>query len=407
MVITGFRRTGKTYLLFGLINELLQSYSRGEVIYLNFEDERLPQKVEILSQLLGETQAVFGQKPKFLFLDEIQNIPGWSKWVRRILDTEEIKIFLTGSSSKISSLELPTELRGRALEKRVSPLNFREFLRFKQAPLDFEKIPFLESEQAKFDFLFDEFLLSGSLPEVVLGPPEKRDELLQSYFQTVVRKEIIERFKIKNEEALKTILRLLLNSTYFTVSKIYQQLKSLGLAVGKTTVNEYLSYIKSSYFLRDLLFYSASMLNQLQYPRKAYFVDNGFLTFLSTKFSKNYGRLFENFVFGELAKSYEEIFYYKDAAGYEADFVILEEGKAVTIYQVCYDLSDWETKEREVKALLRAGEKLDCRDLRLLTRYLAGREEEIGKIKTVAVNDFLTLAPATAKSLAEAAKNLG
>ena len=356
-VITGFRRTGKTYLLFSAIGKLLVSASRKDVVYLNFEDERIPQQTDFLSRLLPEIHAFYSQKPKYLFLDELQNIPFWSKWLRRILDTEDIRLFVTGSSSKMSSFELPTELRGRSWEQTVYPLNFSEFLRFKK-----------ENSLSMETVLFEEYLLWGGLPEVVLSPPAKRQELLQLYFQTVVRKEITDRFKIRNTTALKTVLKLILNSTYLTVSKLYNNLKSLGLAVGKTTLNQYVSYAESSYFLSLLRYYSPSMKNQLQYPRKPYFIDNGFLTSLSTKFSNNYGRLLENLTYWKLFKENENVFYHRDEKSREVDFIVMKNGNVSSIYQVCYDISDRETYDREVNSLVRLGKKFHCESLFLLTR---------------------------------------
>jgi len=356
-VITGFRRTGKTYLLFSAIEKLLVSASRKDVVYLNFEDERIPQQTDFLSRLLPEIHAFYSQKPKYLFLDELQNIPFWSKWLRRILDTEDIRLFVTGSSSKMSSFELPTELRGRSWEQTVYPLNFSEFLRFKK-----------ENSLSMETVLFEEYLLWGGLPEVVLSPPAKRQELLQLYFQTVVRKEITDRFKIRNTTALKTVLKLILNSTYLTVSKLYNNLKSLGLAVGKTTLNQYVSYAESSYFLSLLRYYSPSMKNQLQYPRKPYFIDNGFLTSLSTKFSNNYGRLLENLTYWKLFKENENVFYHRDEKSREVDFIVMKNGNVSSIYQVCYDISDRETYDREVNSLVRLGKKFHCESLFLLTR---------------------------------------
>lgn len=384
MVVTGFRRTGKTYLLFGLIKKLLEKYRRQEVIYLNFEDERIPQKTEILTQLIPTSQSLFGEKPKYLFLDGLQNIPNWSKWVRRILDNETIKLFVTGSSSKMSSFEIPSELRGRAWERKIYPLSFTEYLRFKNASIDKEKLDYLDEEKAKFAFYFNEYLLYGGLPEVVLTPEEKKLELLQGYFQTVVKREIIDRFQIRNEEGIKTVLKLLLNSTYVTVSRLYNSCKSLGLKVGKTTLNNYLSNIESSYFLKPLYFYSPSMRNQLQYPRKVYFIDNGFLTALSTKFSKNYGRLLENLIFWEFEKKNKEVFYYKDQKGNEVDFVIMEGGRTKSLYQVCWDISDFETEQRELKTLIKAGRKFGCNDLKIIT---AGAREELKeKVKVELIN---------------------
>ncbi len=367
-VITGFRRTGKTYLVYEAIKELLKTHTKEDVVYINFEDERIPlHTTDLLTDLIPEIQATFGKKPKFLFLDELQLIPNWSKWVRRILDTGEIRIFITGSSSKMSSFELPTELRGRSWETKVYPLNFSEFLHFKKELVDVKKMAYVKDEEAKYRYLFDEYLLFGALPAVVLAPQEKKQELLQLYFNTVVQKEIGERFKIENDVALRTLLKLLLNSTYITISKLTNSLKSMGIAVGKTTVDNYLSYIESSYFMKQLSIYNPVVINQLQYPRKVYFLDTGFMTALSTKFSKNTGRLFENVVFNKLSQLHETIHYYKDDNGNEVDFVVLEDIKVSALYQVSVDLTDEETRNREVKSLLKAGINLHCSKLYLVT----------------------------------------
>ncbi len=367
-VITGFRRTGKTYLVYEAIENLLKTYSKEEIVYINFEDERIPlPTTDLLTDLIPEIQATFGKKPKYLFLDELQLIPNWSKWVRRILDTEETRIFITGSSSKMSSFELPSELRGRSWETKVYPLSFSEFLLFKKETVDIQKMVYVKEEEAKYRFLFDEYLLFGALPAVVLTPPEKKQELLQLYFNTVVQKEIGERFKIDNDVALRTLLKLLLNSTYITISKLHNSLKSMGIAVGKTTVDNYLSYIESSYFMKQLSIYNPVVINQIQYPRKVYFVDTGFITALSTKFSKNTGRLFENVVFNKLSQLHETMYYYRDDNGNEVDFVVLEDNKTIALYQVSVDLADEATRNREVKSLIKAGVALHCANLYLVT----------------------------------------
>ncbi|PIY65111.1 AAA family ATPase [Candidatus Shapirobacteria bacterium CG_4_10_14_0_8_um_filter_39_15] len=367
MVITGFRRVGKTYLLYETIEKLLETYPREQVVYLNFEDERIiSPATDLLTDLLPEIQAVYGQKPKYLFLDELQLIPNWSKWVRRILDTETVQIFITGSSSKMSSAELPTELRGRAWETKVEPLTFKEFLRFKKTAIDKEKLTYVKEEAARFCFLFEEYITFGALPAVVLTQSEKKQELLQSYFQTVVQRDIAERYKIDNDVALRTLLKLLLNSSYITISKLTKNIKSLGIPIGKSTIDSYLSYIETSYFLNELYIHNPAVINQLQYPRKVYFVDTGFMTALSTKFSKNMGRLFENVVYHKLAQSKETMYYYKDNKGNEVDFAILGEDKTTALYQVCFDLTDEEILNREVKSLLKAKETLKCQNLNLL-----------------------------------------
>src|SRR3989338_6475296 len=256
-VITGFRRVGKTYMLYEAIEKLFKTgRHRDEVVYINFEDERIiAPATDLLTDLIPEIQAVYGKKPQYLFLDELQLIPHWSKWVRRILDTETIQIFITGSSSKMSSSELPTELRGRAWEIKVNPLTFKEFLHFKKVNIDFKKITFVKDEMARFRFLFDEYLTFGALPAVVLTSQEKKQELLQSYFQTVVQRDMAERHKINNGTTLKILLKLLLNSSYITISKLASSLKSMSIPVGKSTIVNYLSYIESSYFMNELYIY--------------------------------------------------------------------------------------------------------------------------------------------------------
>lgn len=388
-VITGFRRVGKTYMLYEAIEKLLETHSREEVVYLNFEDERIIEaSTSLLTDLIPEIQAVYGQKPKYLFVDELQLIPNWSKWVRRILDSESIQLFITGSSSKMSSAELPTELRGRAWEVKINPLSFTEFLRFKKVSIDFEKLKFVKDEMARFQFLFEEYLTYGALPAVVLTSQEKKLELLQSYFQTVVQRDIAERYTIDNDAALRTLLKLLLNSSYITISKLHNSLKSMSIPVGKSTVDNYLSYIKSSYFMNELYIHNPAVINQLQYPRKVYFVDTGFITALSTKFSKNMGRLFENIMFQKLARKNETVHYYKDDKGNEVDFAILSEGKTTALYQVSFDLTDEETQSREVRSLIKAGITLNCQNLNLLT-FEKSEVKIPQEIKLISAAEFL------------------
>lgn len=381
LVITGFRRTGKTYLLLSAISKLLQTYSNKDVFYLNFEDERIPLTTQVLTDLLPVFQARFGQKPKFLFLDEVQNIPLWSKYIRRILDNENIQIFLTGSSSKMSSFELPTELRGRCLEQKVTPLNFREFLIFKNEPPNPQK--------SRFDFLFNEYLTLGGLPEIVRARPEDKINILQEYFRTVIRREIMERFNLKNEEPLKTVAKLLLNSTYFSLSKIYRDLTSQGIKVGKNTVSNYFSYLSSAYLFAPISHFEYSLRGQLTRPQKAFFVDNGFIVTLSTRFSQNTGRLLENLVAWHLRAANKEIYYFQNVRKTdEIDFIVLDKGQPQELIQVCWDLSDRETQKREFGALLRTGKKLGCKNLMIIT---TGDSEKISlptPIKGVSLADF-------------------
>lgn len=388
-VITGFRRTGKTYLVFSAIHKILQNCSKKDVLYVNFEDERLPVRTETLTGLLPSFQSFFGQKPKYLFLDEVQNFPLWSKYIRRILDNENIQIFLTGSSSKMSSFELPTELRGRSLEHKVWPLTFREFLTFKNENLDKKALAFSDDQKSRFNFLLNEYLIYGSLPEIVLAPADNKMYIIQEYFKTVIRREIMERYQLKKEEPVKNTAKLLFNSTYFTLSKIYRDLTSQGMKLSKNVVGDYFDYLSASYLFTPLSHFSFSLRNRITKPRKAYFIDNGFITSLSTRFSQNQGRLWENLVCRELLSQDKEIYYWQNARKTdEVDFIVCDSGKPIRLVQACYDLSDSETQKREIGSLLRGGKKLQCQKLQIVTPTLLN--VPIPKdIEIITAKDFL------------------
>ena len=386
IVITGFRRTGKTYLTYHLIKRLLEekSKSREQVVYVNFEDERIPLEPTFLTSLLPTIKKTHTEQLEFLFLDEIQNIPNWSRWLRRVYDTEKIRFFVTGSSSKMSSREIPTELRGRFLEVKIYPLSFTEFLRFKGITINEETVEYSENESGKMMRALKEYLEFGGMPEVVLASEGKKAEIIHSYYNTVVRRDIIERFKIRNEESLKALLRLLLNSTSYTISKLYNTLKSLNFEVGKGTIQSYLSYIEDSYFIYSLPMFSFKIKNQLQYARKVYFVDTAFLNVLSARYTKNSGRLYENLVFIELKRRQandpnQNVYYWRSPRKEEVDFVLKHGLKVEQLIQVCYDVNDYDTKKRETKALLKASKELECNNLVVITEDYEAVEEINGK----------------------------
>ncbi len=373
IVITGFRRVGKTYIMLHLIKRLLKEKSRENMIYLNFEDERIPSKTEFLTLLTPTAKQLF-KKTDYLFLDEIQVMPNWSKWLRRVYDTEDMKIFVSGSSSKMSSKEIPTELRGRFLELKAFPLSFKEFLNFKAMEFKIKELNYSENKKAELLNALNEYLEYGALPEIVLSTEGKKIEIALSYYKTVVRRDIIERYKIKNEESLKALLRLILDSTKYSISKLYNTLKSLNYEIGKSTLQHYLHYIENSYFMFSVPIFSYKIKDQMQYPRKVYFIDNVFLTKVSTKFSKEYGRLYENTVALELKRRNRDICYWENPQHQEVDFVVKKGIKANQLIQVCYDINDPETKKRETIALLKASKELRCKNLFIITEDL---EKEI------------------------------
>ncbi len=380
VVVTGFRRIGKTYLLLHALQKLLKDKSREEVVYLNFDDERIPNRTEFLTELLPVIRSSMDQDIELLVLDEIQDMPNWSKWIRRINDSEDIRLLITGSSSKVSSREIPTELRGRCLEVRLFPLSFREFLEFKELRINTKRVPYSEKESVKLNKALNEYLQFGGMPEVVLLPKERKYETLQEYYRTVVQRDIAERYNIKNDEGLKALLRLLLNSTQYSVNKLYNTMKSMNYHIGKTTLQNYISYIESSYFICSLQIFSPKVKDRLQHPRKVYIIDTGFINALSVRLSKNMGRLYENVVAVELMRRTSGaewgLHYWKNGNGKEVDFVVVQGLAATQLIQVSYDVDDPNTKKRETRALVQAAKELGCSNLLIITK----NEESIEKV---------------------------
>ncbi|MEA3494718.1 MAG: ATP-binding protein [Bacteroidota bacterium] len=368
IVLTGFRRVGKTTLLFDLAIKL-QKKNPKNVLYINFEDERIPIETSFLTGLSEAILEFYPNPPQFILLDEIQLIPNWSKWLRRMYDNTDFRFYVTGSNSKMSSAEIPTELRGRFIELYISPLNFKEFLNFKDFNKELTDIEYRKSDFIKLKKLLDEFIFDGGLPEIVLENNNLSKDIAQSYFATVVSRDIIERNLIKNTFALKTIIKQLVQSQTFTISKMYNSIKSMQIDIGKNTISEYIGFIEGSYFFRFLTCFSFKVRKSMMLPRKVYCIDRIFLSALSTKFSKNTGWYYENTVASSLFNTDKEVYYWKSVdSSYEVDFVIRKEEKTIALVQVSFDIENQDTLKRELRALITASKELNCDKLILITR---------------------------------------
>jgi len=342
----GFRRVGKTYLLF----QVAKKIGKEHTFYLNFEDIRI--KDIKFSDFLKILREYYGKKKTVLLLDEIQEIERWDRWLRSLNDIPNIFVYVSGSSSKLGLENIPSRLRGRTFSITIFPLDFEEFLKFKG---ENPNIP-----DSIIRNHLNEYLEYGGMPEIVMENSKGKKLLTaDEYFNTFVSRDLIEKHKIRNEPAIKFIIRYLLDATQFTHSKLYNTLKSCGYEVGKGTLLEYIDYLKES-FLFNFLHIYASAKRKEQYPKKVYTIDNIFLRRFSTKFGTS--RLMENLVAIELLrrKAYLnpnlEIFYFRTKEGYEVDFLIKEGLKVRQLIQVSYANSFDEVEEREIRALLHAKE---------------------------------------------------
>jgi len=381
VVITGFRRSGKTYLLFDFVRKI----GKNKCIYINFEDERIPERTEVLTNLTSILKK-YSNRIKFLLLDEIQNIPLWSKWLRRMIDTENYQIFITGSSSKLSSNEIPTELRGRAISVSLFPLSFKEFLDFKNVK---------NTDTEKIEELIKEYIEFGAFPEIVLSEKGKKFFIIEDYYNTFLTRDIIERHNVKQKEVFNILIQILLNSTYFSISKLANNLKGIGYRVGKGTLANYIRYLKEALFIYPVEIFTPSIKKSLQCPRKVYFIDNFFIKRFSSKFSENYGRLMENIIAIELFKNVSsnpalKIFYWKDYYGKEIDFVVMENLVVKELIGISFISNEMDIEEREIDSMVKGSKIFKTDNIKLITWKLECEKNINGKkIKFIPLWKFL------------------
>ena len=368
-VLVGVRRTGKSYMLYHYIQQLLAvGHKWDEMLYLNFEDERLENfDTEDFNKLLECHQEMYGKRP-MLFLDEVQNIDSWHKFARRMADAK-YTIFITGSNAKMLSGEINTTLGGRFLIAEVYPYSFKEFLAVHQ--VSFGEIDLLATEgRARVIRTFDEYLRYGGLPAAALLPA-KRD-YLSSIYQKIYMGDIIARNKITNVAGIRVLVRKMAESVCRPISynRINNLLSSVGGKLSLATTIKYVEYCEEAWLLLRLRNY-ASALADKESNCKYYFIDTGILgLFLIDKDAM----LLENLVAIQLFRIYGHdidngrIFFYHD--GYEVDFYIPDDELAI---QVCYSLHDEDTRKRETEALQKLPNRLSCKR-RLILTY---DEEEI------------------------------
>ncbi|EDY34178.1 hypothetical protein ABOONEI_2862, partial [Aciduliprofundum boonei T469] len=382
ITLVGLRRTGKTYLLYQTIQKLIERGMRIErLFYINFEDERignmdskdLSQIVEIYRKYNPDAKSMY------LFLDEIQNVKGWEKFVRRLLERRNARLFITGSSSKLLSKEIATTLRGRSLSYHLFPLSFKEFLKFKEFKL---REPLIEDDRGMIKKYLDEYTNFGGFPEIVNYEEILKIRTLQEYLDLIVYKDLVERYGIKKIGVMKALIKATVKNfgNRISVKKLYNSLGS-GNELSKNKIYEYFSYLDDIGFVIPVRKFSYSEIESMRSMPKLYVVDNGFPTLYGMK---DMGRRIENIVAVELMrrKYYynptQEFAYYM-AGNKEVDFVVYEGQRVKELIQVCYDVSDINTKNREIDALIRASKELKCNDLKIITWDHEGQEEVEGK----------------------------
>ena len=362
VAVIGVRRGGKTSFLWQCLADRLAAGSpRESLLMLGLEDDRLAGiKASDLSWLVEE---YFSQYPAYrdkrsvtFFLDEIQLVPGWELFARRLIDTEKVDLFLSGSSAKLLSREVATSMRGRALETTIYPFSFREALRHAGAEPDREWLSLPKAARSMLDNRLRRYLVEGGFPEAQGASVRDRSALLNSYVDVVVLRDVIERHAISNPLALRWMQRHLLGSpaAMFSIQKYYDALKSQGIPVGKDSLHAYLAHFEDAFLITTVSLHSDSERRRMVNPRKAYPVDPGLIPLFERAGSANTGQALETVVLLELLRRGYSVSYVLTKEGWEVDFFAQAPGRKSLLIQVTADVQSAATRDRELRSLISA-----------------------------------------------------
>ena len=391
-VVIGMRRTGKTFLLYQEMGRLAaEGIPKSDMLYVNFEDDRLyPLEPTVLDDLL---EAFFRRNPGtrergcYLFLDEIQTVPGFARFARRVIDTLPARLYLTGSSASLLHTDVATEFRGRGFAVEVFPMSFAETARHRGIEVDPavpSPSPRLRSHlRAHLDW----YLEIGGFPEVVDVPQPLRIQILQDYVELVLLRDVIERHGVENAVAARAFSRVLLQSTgrRFSVNKVHQDLRSRGIPVSKDTLHALLGHFEDAYLVHTVPVFSASERVIASNPRKVYAADPGLAAAVSHVTATDLGLRLETAAFIELRRRAGrmlagQISYHVTSNGNEIDFVVGDpfERRVSQLVQVSASIAQSSTREREVRALREGMEELGLRESTIVTM----NESEVIEVDT-------------------------
>ncbi len=372
-VLMGMRRSGKTWMVYQqILNRQKKGFAKESNLYINFEDDRLAgfevhDFQTILDVYFELNPHYIHSKDLFFCFDEIHIVPGWEKFIRRLIDSEEMQICITGSSAEMLSKELGTTLGGRAWTEEIFPYSFVEFLSLKRIDLSHPKSTKTESILRHFA---NEYLVYGGFPEIVTSPRELHVPLIQGYMDAVILRDIVKRHSIGNADVVQKFLVQVLRqlATSLSINKVYRTLKSQGLSVGKNSLFEYLQYFEDAYAVLTVPFFSLSERKRQVNPKKVYAIDPGIITAYSVKRDFERAARLENSVFMHLRRNYANICYYKTKQQKkEIDFVVTVPRGDLLLFQACAEISHEETRTREFSALCEACEEFGLKEGVIIT----------------------------------------
>ncbi len=359
VILYGIKRSGKTFILF----DLFRKYKENS-LYIDFEDERLldftVSDFDTLKEIFLELYPELLNKKKIFLLDEIQRINGWERFCRRIVEKENIKVFVAGSSSKIIPPNIHTSLRGRAWGIEVTPFSFIEYLKAKN--LDINNKYIYTDRKVIVKKHFSEYMKWGGFPEVVFSKNEyEKKKIIKEYLSAIFYKDLVERFRINNITLLNTLLDRLFScfSQKFSLTAFYKQYKE-KFPFSKDSLYMYYKNFLNSMLIFEVKKFSESTFKRMRNPAKIYLVD---ISLARKVTSQDYGRILENIVFLELRREADEIFYFSEDN--ECDFIVKKNNKFYP-YQVTFELTP-KNKEREINGLILACKWLSVNEGIILT----------------------------------------
>ena len=361
-VIKGMRRTGKTFVTYLKMRALMkEGVELGRIVHLNFEDERLKRMtmddLHLINEAHAELHPECARQKCWYFLDELQTVEGWEAYARRLVDSRRVQLSLTGSSSKLLSEEIATEMRGRSIPIEVFPLSFPEYIRFNGIMDRIPKDGWTECERGTLRNAMGQYLERGGFPDVQHVNAGIRAGMLQGYVDAVLYRDVLERHEVPSMQALRYTLDYLFHNFARKTSAraIVGVLRQMGVATGRESIADYLGYFKDAYLVYPVSIHSDSLAVKRVNPDKMYLVDTGLIRAMNAKMDREKGWLLENLVFMTLRRGFNKIEYYVTNSGGEVDFLVQDN---VTLkhrlVQVSWDLSDELTFTREMKALKEA-----------------------------------------------------
>jgi len=367
--VIGPRRAGKSFFIFHMIKK--EKLEDASYVYINFEDDEVKvakrdEKVKLIEYHIEE----YKQEPIFVFLDEIQSLENWESFLYSLIEKNRYFIFVTGSNSRFLSKEIATQLRGRALTKVIFPFSFREYLKLKNFSLPEHPSSY---DISKVKGYLGEYLLFSGFPSLLLENIKPK-QFFSDYLDVVIFKDLVERYNIENLFVIRFLMKKAISqfAKEFSINKIYNELKSEGIKVGKGILYSYFSYLEDVMFSFLLRKFSFSEKKSLLSLPKIYLCDQGFPNFsVATKTSEDFGRIMENCVFLELKKNELEKknlspFYFKSNDD-EVDFVLKDAFDVKQLIQVTFANNKDEIEEREIKSLVKASDLLKCSNLLVIT----------------------------------------